>query len=159
MVLVAIEAVCRDDLGLVMRLCYFMLLIQPWEDVLPPPIPLYCRLDYRPAALTHLVPAAQSSQCVCICLLLIDKTFVKSKHLLFIICWIFKMYIGKVKSSCLAYNWCETQDKRPLGRDLKPFWSHEQRSKRLYPYVAVTLAPVRVPTQRLLVLSFTSVVG
>ena len=38
-------------------------------------------------------------------------------------------------------------------------WIHELRPRKLYTSVAVTLVPVRVPTQWLLVPSFTSVVG
>ena len=92
----------------------------------------------------------------------------------------------------LAYNWCETQDKRLLSRDLDRDWCHCHTTlklslsqpmvsmdiggsiqvcwcshpwicglwqRKVYISVAVTPAPVQVPTQQLLVLSFTSVVG
>ena len=94
-------------------------------------------------------------------------------------------YEGKVKSSRPSLR--ETEDKRPLGRDLDRSWCDHHTSikllmdpwrershtcmlppmsmepwavtKKLYASTAVTPAPVRVPIQWPLVLSFKSVVG
>ena len=78
--------------------------------------------------------------------------------------WLILVYEGKVTSSSLAYNRRETRDKRPLGRDQERSWCHLHRSVlplRLWIHISVkvTPAPVRVPIQRPLVPSFTSVVG
>ena len=91
------------------------------------------------------------------------------------------MYEGKVKSSRPSSR--ETRDKQPLGRDRDRSWYHRASVKfswsqpmdpwterqhtrmlpsmslELYSSVEVTPAPVRVPTQRPPVASFTSVVG
>ena len=94
------------------------------------------------------------------------------------------------KVSDLDYNWCETLNKRLLGRNLNRSWCHLHtsffsgrspwlhghqsqhtsvlplspwihglRSRKLHRSVAVTLAPVQVLTQWLLVPSFISVLG
>ena len=41
-------------------------------------------------------------------------------------------YEGKVRTSSLAYNRCETRDKRPLGRDPDRSWSHLHTSVKLF---------------------------
>ena len=90
-----------------------------------------------------------------------------------------RKYESKVKSSSLAYNRCETQDKWSLDRDLDRSWCHHTSvklsllksmaprtsaaawaaTKKALHCVAVTPVPVQVPTQWLLVQSFTLVVG
>ena len=96
------------------------------------------------------------------------------------------IYIGteymreRWKVLSLAFNRCETRDKRPLGvirtgvsvtatlMDIDGSirvcchshpWIHGLRPRKLYTIMAVTPAPVRVPTQGPFVPSFTSVVG
>ena len=93
---------------------------------------------------------------------------------------------GKVKNSGLAYNqhetlgrdpdrsWCHIHTSTKLFwlRPMAPaaaqqhtsvlplsLWIHGLRSRKLYTSVAVTPAPIRVPTQWLLVPSFMSIVG
>ena len=43
-----------------------------------------------------------------------------------------EIYEGKVKSSSLAYNWCETWDKHVLGRDPDRIWGHLHISVKLF---------------------------
>ena len=74
----------------------------------------------------------------------------------------------------LANNWCDTEDKRPYGRDPDRSWCHHHTGvkpfrlqsmdswtaiKKAYPTMAVTPVPLQVSTLWPLVMSFTSVVG
>ena len=54
---------------------------------------------------------------------LIPKSSLMRQSMLFILLESL-MYEGKGNSSSLAYNWCETRDKRLLGRDPDRSWCH-----------------------------------
>ena len=50
-------------------------------------------------------------------------------------------YEGKVKSYSLAYNRCETRDKRPLGRDPDRSWCHRYTTSMIKLFWSQSMAP------------------